>query len=152
MVEACLLDPRAIAPEAVRKHVTECAACRRYLDGLHLIRTGFPEEELYSASLKARTLARLSDVTALEERGMSILLLLAAAAGAALLTATPIAVGAWALGYFIESVVWSLGISAVLFSSTAAVTLAVGALPLLQIVRPTNLKGGALGFKEVHHV
>jgi hypothetical protein len=83
---------------------------------------------------------------------MSILLLLAAAAGAALLTATPIAVGAWALGYFIESVVWSLGISAVLFSSTAAVTLAVGALPLLQIVRPTNLKGGALGFKEVHHV
>lgn len=47
-------------PAGLRRHLEQCASCRRYLHALGAVREGLAQPPLYSSALRERTLRRLA--------------------------------------------------------------------------------------------
>jgi hypothetical protein len=61
LLEAFLsLGEHAELPARLSAHLESCGDCRRYLEGLRALKSGFPEEPLYTSFLRQKALRRLS--------------------------------------------------------------------------------------------
>lgn len=61
LVEAFMSEgAHARLSAGLRRHLEQCASCRRYWEALGAVPLGFPETPLYSPALKQRTLRRMA--------------------------------------------------------------------------------------------